>query len=123
MRISDWSSDVCSSDLLCRIEQGEGAGRGRRDAELARTVGAGAVRLSGHGPLDHRDGEDVADPGGPGAAGERRIAVRLLGARAGRIGDRLRRRSGALPQFWRQAAIAPPRSGGTWLTGQGPWQA
>src|SRR3546814_14300339 len=99
MRISDWSSDVCSSDLLCRIEQGEGAGRGRRDAELARTVGAGAVRLAGNGPLDQRDGEDVADRGGTGAAGERRIAVRRREDRAVRIGQRPRWRSVATRAF------------------------
>src|SRR3546814_6592071 len=40
MRISDWSSDVCSSDLLA-VE--EGADAGRETAELGHSIGAGPM--------------------------------------------------------------------------------
>src|SRR3546814_8202202 len=53
MRISDWSSDVCSSDLLDRIGQGAGAvARGRIGERLADggrgTRGGGFDRIGGH---------------------------------------------------------------------------
>src|SRR3546814_15335848 len=40
MRISDWSSDVCSSDLSVRISF---AGPGKRDDELAVAIRAGVT--------------------------------------------------------------------------------
>src|SRR3546814_1861726 len=54
MRISDWSSDVCSSDL--RI--------GRQSF-----AGAGLSRRSAGGPCHHRDAEDDSD--GKGHADQR----------------------------------------------------
>src|SRR3546814_2855335 len=69
MRISDWSSDVCSSDLRClrhRCRELAGADpaeiaaddRGRRFGELARIGGEGAARLQRFHDLarilDHR---------------------------------------------------------------------
>src|SRR3546814_8466435 len=40
MRISDWSSDVCSSDLAGRIEQPLHLGHGQYDGDLANLPGA-----------------------------------------------------------------------------------
>src|SRR3546814_6481624 len=41
MRISDWSSDVCSSDLVALLQLGaEGAGHGDHHVERARRVAA-----------------------------------------------------------------------------------
>src|SRR3546814_17617341 len=48
MRISDWSSDVCSSDL-----QKAGDGRGRRGTERRRAQ-QGRNPEDGKGPLAHR---------------------------------------------------------------------
>src|SRR3546814_1789119 len=47
MRISDWSSDVCSSDLIARLDD-----HGRRDGQSLPIIGtraqaAGAVRIVG----------------------------------------------------------------------------
>src|SRR3546814_9536207 len=35
MRISDWSSDVCSSDLIARHQSAHGKGKGNRQADIA----------------------------------------------------------------------------------------
>src|SRR3546814_13860517 len=98
MRISDWSSDVCSSDLLApavvavarQLSQGEldGAADGgaaavekaRRVVDRRREIGD-AVLVGQHlpvhrhlltavvGPLDNRDGDDAA----AGSSEERRV--------------------------------------------------
>src|SRR3546814_10858475 len=53
MRISDWSSDVCSSDLKCPRDAGlAGRGRQRRpdrkgDGRRDRRVGRGGIRYAG----------------------------------------------------------------------------
>src|SRR3546814_19829512 len=59
MRISDWSSDVCSSDLLGVVWTGAGkAGR-----LIGRGVGALFGRLRKRGPSEDGDGdEDDFDP-------------------------------------------------------------
>src|SRR3546814_10093597 len=59
MRISDWSSDVCSSDLHAAIEV---------TAEVDQRLGAAADRLAVDHTL-HRTGCRHADPGG-GQGGE-----------------------------------------------------
>src|SRR3546814_2425957 len=95
LRISDWSSDVCSSDLaegrrLCRDDQvgrrdlprrrDAGADAGRRDPRpAARRNGDGggmmrAVQLRAPASLDNLTPTDLPDPGDPGP-GE--IRVRL----------------------------------------------
>src|SRR3546814_1720741 len=51
MRISDWSSDVCSSDLAAR-------GGGRGNARAGRGLGAGAGRHRSVGRDAARDGDD-----------------------------------------------------------------
>src|SRR3546814_2304801 len=70
MRISDWSSDVCSSDLASgRRRRGGGQGADREDPGPAR-IDLGGERLVGpqpcrsrrrHGPAAHRAGR-VAPP-------------------------------------------------------------
>src|SRR3546814_7100906 len=72
MRMSDWSSDVCSSDLQVRGLAGDGAGaifvHGRLELRLrlriefrvpqAEAIGIGIVRLIAcGGPLDRGDGD------------------------------------------------------------------
>src|SRR3546814_15329091 len=44
MRISDWSSDVCSSDLLARAVAGDGAQVARRQVEADRAPLSGGER-------------------------------------------------------------------------------
>src|SRR3546814_11146715 len=46
MRISDWSSDVCSSDLRCRKARRGGARKARSRAREDRWTGGGARRLA-----------------------------------------------------------------------------
>src|SRR3546814_11419957 len=70
MRISDWSSDVCSSDLLAEVA-GAGTGEPAAEALRPRDAKGGAAGLDGHrGALEHGDapgGELVGDPlGAPG---------------------------------------------------------
>src|SRR3546814_9316314 len=53
MRISDWSSDVCSSDLQHRIERGRDAGR--RGRALCLWIGRGAqLRRASRAPPAER---------------------------------------------------------------------
>src|SRR3546814_20412974 len=61
MRISDWSSDVCSSDLAAGLAEADEFGKLRLDDR----VGAGAERLREQKPeTDHQFGVDaVADLG------------------------------------------------------------
>src|SRR3546814_19377126 len=55
MRISDWSSDVCSSDLQARDGQGHGAGADHlRDGE-PRPRNLASRRARGKARRDHRD--------------------------------------------------------------------
>src|SRR3546814_18651491 len=87
MRISDWSSDVCSSDLL-RADDRLVADRAARGRQFA---AAGFQRVSGGGVDAHRLGADAADDAGcdeqveDGADGEaadqadRHFALGILG--------------------------------------------
>src|SRR3546814_16014469 len=49
MRISDWSSDVCSSDLRTPARKGAGwaAGRSRQTRDIGRAASAGPERREG----------------------------------------------------------------------------
>src|SRR3546814_1555522 len=49
MRISDWSSDVCSSDLLCEDSEGAPAGRHLYEVLLAATSGSPDIGIA---PVD-----------------------------------------------------------------------
>src|SRR3546814_9216664 len=62
MRISDWSSDVCSSDLYFVIE-GREDGRPDGLAGLERAVGLGRIRQREHllGFADDAPGQHVAE--------------------------------------------------------------
>src|SRR3546814_18557355 len=58
MRISDWSSDVCSSDLLGRVDDlGESAGAQQRAIGRRRAGGAGAGEVDAE--RQHRVGAGV----------------------------------------------------------------
>src|SRR3546814_397958 len=72
MRISDWSSDVCSSDLL-RHQLGGGRGiavEPGKEAPLRIKRDLAPVELEAHGPRRHR-AEDPAALGQLAAQGER----------------------------------------------------
>src|SRR3546814_20000378 len=86
MRISDWSSDVCSSDLAARRRirhppdpvdrgrgspwRGRGAGGGRASAPRRTGRGVGQEpRSRGRGGLRSRAGERWPVPPGPGKIG------------------------------------------------------
>src|SRR3546814_3817903 len=92
MRISDWSSDVCSSDLLERLEAGERVGAaavGQDDRRIRREIGrrqridaraeeqiAAEERIGRRVEIDRR--EDV----GADDVGRETLAVlRIVGAR------------------------------------------
>src|SRR3546814_10384555 len=65
MRISDWSSDVCSSDLRCTQAEGAGAGDGGQ-ADGAHRLSACADEIrAGH----HAAGTGRRTERGPGEAG------------------------------------------------------
>src|SRR3546814_998776 len=104
MRISDWSSDVCSSDLQCvdrrslgqrrRLDRlglrqrrhgglGEGGRGHRKGGEAGKTVGTGVAHELGSGiPLVTR-GRPRAGPGRRGGAGANRTRLnRELSSRA-----------------------------------------
>src|SRR3546814_20384137 len=74
MRISDWSSDVCSSDLRHRCDRRQAARLHRIGSEQQRREEAGAARQKqfaglGRGEAEHRHGKSRNDKG---AAQERR---------------------------------------------------
>src|SRR3546814_3083494 len=98
MRISDWSSDVCSSDL--RAAGGVAAERTQRHA-LRGGVGGAAVRAAEL--LDPRDvGEDVLEPAA-GVAGQP-IAIdrdRSVGGGAGRERQRSEEHTSELQSLMR----------------------
>src|SRR3546814_13668393 len=114
MRISDWSSDVCSSDLIGGqyrhigapvVARDEGAffGRGRGAARRAfrGTGGGGGARPDRPGTLDFGEARRSSDPresggaapflpcrGAGGGAARRRRGRKIVGRRAGRRSDR-----------------------------------
>src|SRR3546814_18434424 len=61
MRISDWSSDVCSSDLGFEIDDALGLRPFRQRGEVA---AVGVERVRGHAALDFEVGEVVGGAGG-----------------------------------------------------------
>src|SRR3546814_18408532 len=73
MRISDWSSDVCSSDLGQAIEIGEQVGRLR----LLRALGRGAAAQVGD---DRLRVQLLLDVDGDGIDDERTFILRVLAA-------------------------------------------
>src|SRR3546814_18217150 len=83
MRISDWSSDVCSSDLRCRIH-----------ARLCGRAGRGALRRGGRHP-DQPGGRRALFPGQPA---HEELAVSAVTDTAGPASDGYRSRSRA----WRK---------------------
>src|SRR3546814_1893487 len=102
MRISDWSSDVCSSDLAARVTCGKV--RGRCECSCF-------VLIESVCPTPERTGSVIphqdALPGRADPAG--REETPLLGLRA----PTLRRRAGSLPR------CAPPDSGDSATAGPG----
>src|SRR3546814_4276940 len=66
MRISDWSSDVCSSDLGKRTDQHAGAS-GRHAAERSGEARRHRIRPHHRGGADHHAGLDGAPVGRPRA--------------------------------------------------------
>src|SRR3546814_13166376 len=83
MRISDWSSDVCSSDLGHQIQAVEALGEGHVPVEPAFAGGVGAF-VFGFDPSrfplvdgdlfgDGGDGGSDLHGGGPGRSEERRV--------------------------------------------------
>src|SRR3546814_18977604 len=55
MRISDWSSDVCSSDLLTGVRASIGARGARLDLEQTRAADAGAAREIDRSAIEDTD--------------------------------------------------------------------
>src|SRR3546814_6995823 len=94
MRISDWSSDVCSSDLVGHAPGQERADGGANqngadidaDAQLAQVEGAfqpllravdDAAVITEHETADGRDGDDGGDEGHIDLLGTDRKSTRL----------------------------------------------
>src|SRR3546814_12689592 len=91
MRISDWSSDVCSSDLVAEVDVAVDLGR----VGLAAAGGADAALVVGLADLVDDDGEGAADLGGELRGAARgglfhdaliALFLDLLGHRIGGIG-------------------------------------
>src|SRR3546814_7346774 len=70
MRISDWSSDVCSSDL-------QGRQQGRRSRTFRTGNGEPAVAAGGEVSLNHDDSQDAPQPKAKGKIATRRVARSL----------------------------------------------
>src|SRR3546814_490041 len=83
MRISDWSSDVCSSDLAAGRARRNPAGRGLRQRCAGRAAGEGAGDVPGKlAPSDRVSGGE-----GEGERAPAGCRVRALAADAGGRGD------------------------------------
>src|SRR3546814_14653449 len=112
MRISDWSSDVCSSDLARRAFRGTGGGGGARP-DRPGTLDFGEARRSS----DPRE-SGGAEPflpcrGAGGGAARRRRGRKIVGRRADRRSHSARRRScdGNGRARQQRAAVGRPRGG------------
>src|SRR3546814_1110611 len=81
MRISDWSSDVCSSDLFCYIPLGSGECGVGVEADRAGHVIAKALGGSGRGPGQVEAGKDFNIFPQNGAANNREMKARELQVR------------------------------------------
>src|SRR3546814_8824430 len=70
MRISDWSSDVCSSDLVGRVARAKGWHRGRRRGLIRLRIQRLVVRQRGVAAAvfddDQRRGDGLGEDGGRG---------------------------------------------------------
>src|SRR3546814_8901643 len=103
MRISDWSSDVCSSDLAGRPARqnapadGRAAGPWCRRARGVRKAASGVARLPATGSQSDRTSARCGQPNAQEyrslARRPERAAPPLSGSRAGRRGPRRRGRS------------------------------
>src|SRR3546814_21069340 len=86
MRISDWSSDVCSSDLLgCaedrrREEPGRGHGRERAEGRGLVASGQAGQRDQGKGGAGGAGGAEVRDRRGAAGGAVSRVGGRADGA-------------------------------------------
>src|SRR3546814_4531751 len=78
MRISDWSSDVCSSDLPAVLSRGPLRGPGRGLAADRRHSG-GATGNAGRGLLCRRRRQDPGARGDHGEQGQDRSEERRVG--------------------------------------------
>src|SRR3546814_1296179 len=92
MRISDWSSDVCSSDLDAARDRAGAPARRRPAAQVPgqvpghRTAAAAGRVQARHRPRRrHRDREDRPDAQAAAAVGRRTGAVRAVGGRAAQV--------------------------------------
>src|SRR3546814_9801800 len=142
MRISDWSSDVCSSDLLAEHARGPLDGSLRRGPGLARETAATGRRNGrgvGHAAAVDQvvaGAGDIADDLDRGLAGAARVAApdpRHAVIAAARLGlldgrDRIRARHGIAPRqpfgHLAPAELAARRFGpllGTGKTGRAAW--
>src|SRR3546814_17142460 len=115
MRISDWSSDVCSSDLIGRafVDRHCVAGAGRACAKDFRLVIAGEERLAGadHGGFEmlFEEQRRNARLGGRGAGGPTILAW-CQASTAGAFTDR---RAAHPKEVWcGGGALAPPQPTG-----------
>src|SRR3546814_10437129 len=85
MRISDWSSDVCSSDLVVVEHLGFHLARGQASAQLDDAVGQGRLAVVDMGDdreiadVPHRVGQGRASVVADGAALRGRAAERRVG--------------------------------------------
>src|SRR3546814_10582971 len=91
MRISDWSSDVCSSDLLgCaedrrREEPGRGHGRERAEGRGLVASGQAGQRDQGKGGAGGAGGAEVRDRRGAAGGAVSRVGGRADGAHLCRL--------------------------------------
>src|SRR3546814_20261658 len=82
MRISDWSSDVCSSDLFLRIPLGEGVDR----LQAGLVVDAGEVEVDHDVPGILAGREEVAEAG-DGAEEQRAVKLDRKSVVSGKSGS------------------------------------
>src|SRR3546814_21104135 len=103
MRISDWSSDVCSSDLRCRVRSAERKAPQPREPHLP-----GALRVVAIAVV--RSEQDEARPEQPGAEQPPPRGAKLLSIGVGhadnnggrsRVAARQKAPEGGLPQIGR----------------------
>src|SRR3546814_10387932 len=96
MRISDWISDVCSSDLAVRVGNGGqhtatcrlGLFRAREQADVETGLGGAGNEVAAVGRVAHRGGRDALQILYPHVAREQRIAAqREQAARGVLFGD------------------------------------
>src|SRR3546814_12377933 len=81
MRISDWSSDVCSSDLLVVLEDGQSQGVAVDDGTIAAGIVVVAAEGDGGRAGDAADMDVEAGLGGLRLAGDVAFRIDLGGGR------------------------------------------